>query len=65
MLNLSWILLALIVFNYIETIIILYFIHFANDLLPLQTKDGSDLKSWKSHISMQFGHLLRDNAVLR
>ncbi|KAL2996699.1 hypothetical protein AAZX31_09G002000 [Glycine max] len=29
------------------------------------TKDGSDLKSWKSHISMQFGHLLRDNAVLR
>ncbi|KAG4386196.1 hypothetical protein AAZX31_12G231900 [Glycine max] len=29
------------------------------------TKGASDLKSWKSHISMQLDHLLRDNAVLR
>ncbi|CAJ1978199.1 unnamed protein product [Sphenostylis stenocarpa] len=29
------------------------------------TKDASDLKSWKSHISMQLDLLLRDNAVLR
>ncbi|XP_057457244.1 SUN domain-containing protein 4-like [Lotus japonicus] len=29
------------------------------------TKDASDLKSWKSQISMQLDHLLRDNAVLR
>ncbi|TKY68229.1 slp1 protein [Spatholobus suberectus] len=28
-------------------------------------KDASDLKSWKSHISMQLDHLLSDNAVLR
>ncbi|XP_027353493.1 SUN domain-containing protein 4-like isoform X2 [Abrus precatorius] len=29
------------------------------------TKDANDLNSWKSHISMQLDHLLRDNAVLR
>ncbi|KAK7327309.1 hypothetical protein VNO80_31550 [Phaseolus coccineus] len=29
------------------------------------TKETSELKSWKSHISMQLNHLLRDNAVLR
>ncbi|KAL2326519.1 hypothetical protein Fmac_025577 [Flemingia macrophylla] len=29
------------------------------------TKDAADLKSWKSHISMQLDLLLRDNAVLR
>ncbi|KAL2326521.1 hypothetical protein Fmac_025579 [Flemingia macrophylla] len=28
------------------------------------TKDAADLKSWKSHISMQLDLLLRDNAVL-
>ncbi|RDX68394.1 SUN domain-containing protein 4, partial [Mucuna pruriens] len=35
------------------------------DQQDLITKDASDLKSWKSHISMQLDHLHRDNAVLR
>ncbi|KAK7283823.1 hypothetical protein RIF29_13570 [Crotalaria pallida] len=35
------------------------------DQQDVLAKDASDLNSWKSHISMQLGHLLKDNAVLR
>ncbi|XP_061365779.1 SUN domain-containing protein 4-like isoform X2 [Gastrolobium bilobum] len=29
------------------------------------TKDASDINSWKTHISMQLDHLLKDNVILR
>ena len=35
------------------------------NLLSLQMKEVSDLDSWKSHVSMQLDHVLRNNAVLR
>jgi len=35
------------------------------NLSSMQMKELSDLDSWKSHISVQLDHVLRDNAVLR